>query len=112
MLLNKGRLGSARAAPKTVEYMMANQLPAGVSLSSVGPPDYGFWLGVAVRTTPGIVRLMGSVGGFTWGGASGTKWWADPKEDLAVVWMAYSPGAIRLKYRQMVNALVYQAIVE
>ena len=112
MLLNKGRLGSARAAPKTVEYMMANQLPAGVSLSSVGPPDYGFWLGVAVRTTPGIVRLMGSVGGFTWGGASGTKWWADPKEDLAVVWMPYSPGAIRLKYRQMVNALVYQAIVE
>jgi len=31
--------------------------------------------------------------GYTWGGASGTNWWVDPKADLAVVWMASSPGA-------------------
>jgi hypothetical protein len=29
-----------------------------------------------------------------------------------VVWMARSPGSIRWKYRQMVNAMVYQAIVD
>jgi hypothetical protein len=28
------------------------------------------------------------------------------------VWMAQSPGPIRWKYRQMINALVYQAIVD
>ena len=113
MLLNKGAYGNVRVlGRKTVDYMTSNQLPPGLRLSNAGPPDYGFGLGVAVRTTPGVVRLMGSVGDFTWGGATGTNWWVDPHEDLAVVWMAYSPGALRLKYRQMINALVYQAIVE
>ena len=44
--------------------------------------DYGFGLGVAVRTTPGIARMMGSVGEFAWPGASGTNWWVDPREEL------------------------------
>jgi CubicO group peptidase (beta-lactamase class C family) len=67
---------------------------------------------VAVRTTPGIVRMMGSVGDFSWPGASGTNWWVDPREELVVVWMAQSPGSIRWKYRQMINALVYQALID
>src|SRR5262249_22734172 len=74
--------------------------------------DYGFGLGLAVRTTPGIVRMMGSVGDFSWPGASGTNWWADPREELTVVWMAHSPGSIRWKYRQMINERVYQALVD
>ena len=45
-------------------------------------------------------------------GASGTNWWADPREELAVVFMAHSPGPIRWHYRQAINALVYQAIVD
>ncbi len=73
---------------------------------------YGFGLGLAVRTTPGIVRLMGSVGDFNWPGATGTNWWADPREELAVVWMAYTPGSLRWKYRELINALVYQAIID
>jgi aspartate racemase len=36
----------------------------------------------------------------------------DPREELVVVWMANSPGTIRWKYREMINALVYQAIVD
>jgi CubicO group peptidase (beta-lactamase class C family) len=74
--------------------------------------DYGFGLGLAVRTTPGIVKMMGSVGQFSWPGASGTDWWADPKEELAVVYMSAAPGPIRWHYRQTINALVYQAIVD
>ena len=35
---------------------------------------------------------MGAVGDFSGPVASGTNWWADPKEDLAVVFMAQSPG--------------------
>ena len=63
-------------------------------------------------TTPGIVRLMGSVGQFTWPGASGTDWWADPKEDLVVVYLSAAPGPIRWHYRQKINALVYQALTD
>ena len=74
--------------------------------------DYGFGLGLAVRTEAGRGKLLGSVGDFNWPGASGTNWWADPKEDLAVVFMAHSPGPIRWHYRQVINALVYQAIVD
>jgi CubicO group peptidase (beta-lactamase class C family) len=76
--------------------------------------DYGFGLSVAVRTTPGIARMAGSVGDFSWPGASGTNWWADPREELVVVWMTHTPGTgpIRTNLRQMINALVYQAIVE
>jgi CubicO group peptidase (beta-lactamase class C family) len=117
MLANKGSLGGTRVlSRKTTEFMLSNQLgPEVKNLIVNGDPtrgDYGFGLGLAVRTTPGIVRMMGSVGDFSWPGASGTNWWADPKEELVVVWMAHSPGTIRWKYRQMINALVYQAIVD
>ena len=74
--------------------------------------DYGFGLGLAVRTTPGIARMMGSVGDFSWPGASGTNWWVDPREELVVVFMAHTPGPMRWKYRQMINALVYQALAD
>jgi hypothetical protein len=32
---------------------------------------------------------VGSVGKFTWPGADGTNWWADPKDHLAVVFTAH-----------------------
>ena len=116
MLLNKGRSGNRVLGRKTTEYMLANQLGPDVKnlIGNADPTraDYGFGLGLAVRTSPGIVRLLGSVGDFSWPGATGTNWWADPKEDLVVVWMAATPGPMRWKYRQMINALVYQAIAD
>jgi len=117
MLMGGGRLGETRVlGRKTVEYMLSNQLGPDVKnlVGNADPTraDYGFGLGLAVRTTPGLVRMMGSVGDFSWPGASGTNWWADPREELTVVWMAHSPGSIRWKYRQMINALVYQALVD
>jgi len=117
MLLNKGAYGETRIlGRKTAEYMLTNQLGPDVKnlIANADPTraDYGFGLGLAVRTQPGMGRLMGSVGDFNWPGASGTNWWADPKEDLVVVFMAYSPGPIRWHYRQVINALVYQALVD
>jgi CubicO group peptidase (beta-lactamase class C family) len=118
MLLNGGKLGDQRIlSRKTVEYMLANQLAPGTVnlIASTGDPtraDNGFGLGVAVQTTPGIVRGSGSVGTFSWNGAYGTAWFADPKEQLAVVFMAQTPGPIRWHYRYVVNALVNQAIVD
>jgi CubicO group peptidase (beta-lactamase class C family) len=117
MLLNKGKLGDTRIlARKTVEYMLSNQLgPEVKNLIAAADPtraDYGFGLGLAVQTTPGIVRMAGSVGNFSWPGASGTNWWADPKEDMVVVFMAASPGPIRWHYRQVIDAMVDRAIVD
>lgn len=117
MLMNGGRAGEARLlGRKTVDYMLSDQLGPNIKnlVGNADPTraDYGFGLGLAVRTTPGIVRMMGSVGQFSWPGASGTDWWVDPKEELAVVYLSAAPGPIRWHYRQKINALVYQAIVE
>ena len=118
MLANKGTYDGHRIlGRKTVEYMLSNQLAPDVKnmIGITGDPtraDYGFGLGLAVRTTPGITRMMGSVGDFSWPGASGTNWWVDPREELVVVFMAHTPGPVRWKYRQIINALVYQALAD
>jgi CubicO group peptidase (beta-lactamase class C family) len=117
MLMNRGRSGEAHLlGPKTVDYMLSDQLGTNIRnlVGNADPTraDYGFGLGLAVRTTPGVVRMMGSVGQFSWPGASGTDWWVDPKEELAVVYLSAAPGPIRWHYRQLINALVYQAMVD
>ena len=117
MLMNGGRAGEARLlGPRAVAYMLSDQLGANIKnlVGNADPTraDYGFGLGLAVRTTPGVVRMMGSVGQFSWPGASGTDWWVDPKEELAVVYLSAAPGPIRWHYRQKINAMVYQAIIE
>jgi CubicO group peptidase (beta-lactamase class C family) len=117
MLMNRGRSGEARLlGPRTVDYMLSDQLGPNIRnlVGNADPTraDYGFGLGLAVRTTPGVVRMMGSVGQFSWPGASGTDWWVDPREELAVVYLSAAPGPIRWHYRQKINALVYQAMVD
>ncbi|HVX77990.1 MAG TPA: serine hydrolase domain-containing protein [Bradyrhizobium sp.] len=117
MLMNHGRAGETQLlGRKTVDYMLSDQLGPNIKnlIGNADPTraDYGFGLGLAVRTTPGVVRMMGSVGQFSWPGASGTDWWVDPKEELAVVYLSAAPGPLRWHYRQLINALVYQAIIE
>ena len=115
MLMNGGEYAGHRIlSQKMTHYMLTNQLGPQVRnlIVNADPTraDYGFGLGLAVRTTPGVVRLMGSVGDFSWPGASGTNWWVDPAEKLVVVFMAHSPGPIRWHYRYLINTLVYQAM--
>lgn len=72
---------------------------------------YGFGLGFAVRQDDGVSPQAGSKGDYYWSGVYGTYFWVDPVEDIAVVFMAAAPGMIRLRYRQMLRNLVYQALI-
>lgn len=121
-LLNGGELDGIRlVSPKTIELMTANHLPPGwkigpdmVRFEALTPsPEMGqgFGLGFAVRVEPGRNPLPGSVGDYYWGGAQGTYFWIDPKENLYVVFMMQSPHA-RLPYRFLLRQMVYQAIVK
>jgi CubicO group peptidase (beta-lactamase class C family) len=115
MLLNHGEYAGQRVLSRQMTaYMLTNQLGPQVRnlIGNADPTraDYGFGLGLAVRTTPGVVRLMGHVGDFSWPGASGTNWFVDPQERLVVVFMAHSPGPARWPYRYLINTLVYQAL--
>lgn len=117
MLLNRGRLGDVRIlGSKTVDYMVSDHLGPDVknNLAATDPSreGYGFGLTMAVRRTAGGPGIMGSPGDYTWGGANGTNFWVDPKEQLVVVFMAHTPGPIRLHYRKVINALVLQSIVD
>jgi CubicO group peptidase (beta-lactamase class C family) len=119
MLLSKGALDGARVlSRKSVEYMTANQLGANVDASRLHEfavehlDGAGFGFGVAVRTQTGVGGVPGSPGEFLWSGAQGTMFWVDPREDLAVVFMASTPGPVRRHYRQLVKNLVVQAIAD
>ncbi|CAN5634017.1 serine hydrolase domain-containing protein [soil metagenome] len=116
MLLNKGALGDKQILSKaTVEYMTADQLGPDIDESVLrhypNINGYGFGLGVAVRRSTGGPAVMGTPGSFTWAGSNGTNFWVDPKEELAVVFMAHTPGALAFHYRQIVNTLVLQSLV-
>ena len=117
MLLNGGALGDARIlGRKTVELMRADHLgPEIVNRITTMDPScngYGFGLGFAVRRQPGVAGMLGSAGDYYWSGVYGTYFWIDPSEQLTTVVMAAAPGLTRLRYRQLVRALVLQALVD
>ena len=115
MLLNGGSLDGRRVlGPQTVAFMTSNHLNKDIK-NNVGGTEpgrvgYGFGLGVAVRTERGLSAINGNVGDFTWNGANGTIFWADPKEQMVVVMMAVAPGEIRKVHREQLNAVIYGAL--
>jgi CubicO group peptidase (beta-lactamase class C family) len=112
MLLNGGALDGKRIlGPKTVAYMTSDHLGAAIATTPLylPGPGFGFGLGFAVRTAAGVSPFAGSVGEFNWGGAGGTYFWVDPKEDLFVVFMMQSPKQ-RVPYRGLLKDMVYAAI--
>ena len=112
MLRNGGTLDGKRyLGPKTVAYMTADHNGTGVV---PGPyylpgPGYGFGLGFAVRRDTGVATSPGSAGDYNWGGAGGTYFWVDPKEDMFVIFAMQAPSQ-RLHYRQLLRSMVYGAI--
>jgi CubicO group peptidase (beta-lactamase class C family) len=115
MLLNGGQLeGTRLLSPTTVAFMTADHLGTMkvVQRGGVGI-GYGFGLGFAVRTTPGIAGVSGSVGEYRWGGAAGTAFWVDPKEEMVTILMTQgAPGPARGYTGALFRQMVRQAIVE
>lgn len=73
---------------------------------------YGFGLGFAVRKQQGVAAANGTPGDYYWSGVYGTYFWNDPAEQMTVVSMIVAPGPIRLRYRQLIRALVLQAMTD
>ena len=88
---------------------LGTTIGSGLTNPGVG---HGFGLGFAVRRENGIADVAGSAGDYNWGGAYGTYFWVDPKEQLVVVAMTQAPGPIRVHYRRLLRSLVLQAIAE
>jgi CubicO group peptidase (beta-lactamase class C family) len=105
--------GKRYLSPKTIALMTANHIGPAAGVVP-GPyylpgPGFGFGLGFAVRTEPGVSPQLGSVGEYNWGGAGGTAFWVDPKEDLLVVFMMQSPSQ-RVRYRAALRNMIYGAL--
>jgi CubicO group peptidase (beta-lactamase class C family) len=124
MLLNGGELEGARLlSPKTVALMTMNHLPGGRTMTEMMPvtgafnesgyAGVGYGLGVAVTENVAATGIPGTAGEYSWGGAAGTYFFNDPKEDLAVVLMTqvlFAPD--RIKIRRDLRSMVYGAMTE
>jgi CubicO group peptidase (beta-lactamase class C family) len=108
MLLQGGTFNGKRIlSRKSVELM---------TVSHTGDIDFrpgqGFGLGFSVCLDVGERGTPGSVGEYGWGGAYGSTYWVDPKEDLVVVYFKQLIPGNGLDDHGKLRALVYQAIVD
>jgi CubicO group peptidase (beta-lactamase class C family) len=114
MLANGGYLDNKWIlAGTTVRLMTADHLGEIKPAIPLLPPGYGFGLGFAIRRADGLNGVAGSAGEYNWGGAGGTMFWVDPREQLVAVLMTQAqPGPWQREFRELFRQLVYQAIVD
>ena len=118
MLLNNGELEGVRIlGRKSVELMHMDHM-GDVQPNEFHPklgyqPKFGLTFGV--RPAPSETGQLGSEGSYYWGGAAGTSFWIDPKEELVGVFMLnginYNPD-LSASYSQLMELFTYQAIVD
>jgi len=114
MLLNGGTLDGKRyLSPQTVRYMTTDHMGSVIKPGPLYLPGagYGFGLGFAVRLSDGVAPYAGSAGDYYWGGAGGTYFWVDPKQEMFVVFMMQSPKQ-RVYYRSLIRDMTYAALVK
>lgn len=120
MILNKGELDGARILkPETVALMQQNHIPSTVvpesasGLPAIGGDTLGFGLDFAISLDPSKFGSKQGAGSIWWGGAAGTWFWIDPKNDLFFVGMIQrfgggTAGSVRLSLestRRLYDAL-------
>ncbi|MDB4632700.1 beta-lactamase family protein [bacterium] len=111
MMLNDGELDGTRIlSRKTVELMTVNHTTdKGIWLTG---PGYGFGLGYSIVTDLGPSGTPKSEGSFSWGGAHGTVFWVDPREELIGILMEQIRPYTHLNIRPDLVTMTYQAIVD
>ena len=83
MLLNNGELDGVRIlCRKSVEIMTSSH--TGKMVLPLSQPDMGFGMGVGVKKGGGTPSYR-SIGTYGWGGAAGTSFFVDPKEELICI---------------------------
>jgi len=107
MLLNGGELEGVRLlSPTTVRLMTSNHVG---TLYQNGALGWG--LGFEVVEQVGRAPRYGAAGEFSWSGAYHTTYWADPAEQLVVVFMSQLLPAGATNLTSRVRTLVNQAII-
>lgn len=117
MLVNGGEYdGSRILSAASVGAMTSNQLGAeklaelpmlaafGLGGSGGG---LGFGLGGAVVVDPARMDAPTPLGEYAWGGAASTTFWADPENDLAVVFMTQVAPPSSEMLRDKLHAAIY-----
>jgi CubicO group peptidase (beta-lactamase class C family) len=110
MLANGGELNGQRIlSPRTVDLMASNHVGDLYKGTGSNMDGMGFGLTVDVVLDNVTANARKSNGSFGWGGAFGTYYWVDRKEQLAAVMMIQTPHpSLR---RDFENA-VMQAIID
>jgi len=110
MLLNGGELDGVRLlSPKTIELMTASATED-LTPSPMGP-GFGFGLGFEIVRDIGATGNYGTPGQYFWGGAYGSTFWVDPKEQLLGVMMIQLIPRPGLTIAERFQTLAYQAVV-
>jgi CubicO group peptidase (beta-lactamase class C family) len=120
MLLNGGELDGVRIlAPATVRLLASNQLSDDIRAKSQESfsehTGMGFGVDVAVVLDSAKAGTLRAEGSYDWGGAAGTWFWIDPRNDLIFIGMIQVMD--RWKDPQLkdidtdTSALVYSALV-
>lgn len=108
MLLNGGELDGQRIiGRKTIELMTKDHSQdASIGMRAKGST---FGLGFAVVLDQGLSASQVSEGSYSWGGAAGTAFWIDPKEDLIGIYMMQNLPP-QLPFGEVFKNMVYQSI--
>ena len=111
MIANGGELDGVRILGRmTVNAMITNQI--GDMPVDVRGPGYGFGLGFGILTNPAKAVDALSKGSYTWGGAFGTLYWADPVEDLIGILLIQLRPYNHFNIRPMFSNVVTQAVTD
>jgi CubicO group peptidase (beta-lactamase class C family) len=117
LLLGRGRCGDVRLlSHRSVDLMSSNVLsPEERRMPTFGLDFWagqGFGLGLSIVDDPARQRLLGyrSAGTISWGGAFGTNWMADPREDMIAVFMIQRLSMSHYPVLAEFEQLAYEAI--
>ncbi|MEM8986119.1 MAG: serine hydrolase domain-containing protein [Pseudomonadota bacterium] len=121
MVLNRGALDGVQILkPETVDLMLANHLAEDMYISMPGIDGLngiGFGLGWGVIVEPELQGSALGEGAAFWGGAAGTWFWVDPKNDLFFIGMIQCfascarPGEQNESFSEISAKLVKAALI-